>query len=57
MVSSNGPITPFMTTDESIDDTSSIWTLFSHSGIYVMVIGSLIPGYSVATFSGVDLPD
>ena len=43
MVSSNGPITPFMATDESIDDTSSIWTLFSHTGIYVMAIGSFIP--------------
>ena len=44
MVSSNGPITPFMSTDdESIDDTTSIWTLFSHTGIYIMVIGLLIP--------------
>ena len=43
MVSSNRPITPFMSTDESIDDTASIWTLFSHIGIYVMVIGPLIP--------------
>ena len=43
MISSNGPITPFMSTDESIDDTASIWTLFSHTGIYVMAIGSLIP--------------
>ena len=43
MVSSNGPITPFMSTDESIDDTASISTLFSHTGIYVMAIGSLIP--------------
>ena len=43
MVSSNGPITPFMPTDESIDNTASIWTVFSHTSIYVMVIGSLIP--------------
>ena len=43
VVSSNRPITPFMSTDESIHDTASIWTLFSHTGIYVMAIGSLIP--------------
>ena len=33
MVNSNGPITPFMSIDESIGDTVSIWTLFSHTGI------------------------
>ena len=43
MVSSNRPITPFMSTDESIDDTVSIWTLFSHTGIYIMAIGLIIP--------------
>ena len=43
MVSSNGPITTFMSTDESIGNMVSIWTLFSHTGIYVMAIGSLIP--------------
>ena len=43
MVSSNGPITPFMSTDESKDDTTSIWTLFSDTGIYIMAIGLLIP--------------
>ena len=43
MVSSNGLINPFMSTDESIGDTVSIWTLFSHAGIYVMDIRSLIP--------------
>ena len=59
MVSSNGPNTP--STDESIDDTASLWTLFSHTGIYVMAMGLLIPAglgrYSVVTFSGADLPD
>ena len=39
MVSSNGPITPF----ESIDDTASIWTLFSHTGIYIIGIWLFIP--------------
>ena len=42
--SSNGPITPFMSTDdESIYDTTSIWTLFSHTGIYIMAMELLIP--------------
>ena len=43
MVSSNGPINPFMSTDESIGETVSVWTLFSHAGVYVMAIGFLIP--------------
>ena len=42
MVSSNKPITPFMSTDESIGNTTSIWALFSHTGIYVMAIGLLL---------------
>ena len=29
--------------EESTADTDSIWTLFSHTGAYVMAIGSLIP--------------
>ena len=29
--------------EESIGDTDSIWTLFSHTGVYVMAIGLLIP--------------
>ena len=43
MINSNRPITPFISTDESIDDTASIWTLFSHTAIYAMAIGLLIP--------------
>ena len=35
-------ITPF-SPDESTGDTDSIWTLFSHMGVYVRAIGSLIP--------------
>ena len=42
MGSGNGPIIPFMSTDKSIDDTA-IWTLFSHTGIYVMAIVLLHP--------------
>ena len=60
MVSSNRPITPFMSTEESIDDTASIWTLFSHTGIYIRAIGLLIPaGLRIfcCYFSGVNLPD
>ena len=43
MVSSNGPITPFMSMDVSIEDMASIWALFSHTSIYAIAIGSLIP--------------
>ena len=43
MINSNGSITPFISTDESIDDTASLWTLFSHTGIYIMAVGLLIP--------------
>ena len=32
-----------MSTDDSIGDIVPIWTLFSHTGIYVMAIRSLIP--------------
>ena len=35
-------IIPF-SPEESTGDTDSIWTLFSHTGVYVMAIGSLIP--------------
>ena len=43
MVNDTQHITPFNTADESTGDTDSIWTLFSHTGIYVMAIGSLTP--------------
>ena len=33
MVKRNSPINPFMSTDESIGDTVSVWILFSHTGI------------------------
>ena len=33
MINNNGPIHPFNVPDESIDDTRSIWTPFSHTGI------------------------
>ena len=43
MISATQHIIPFNTADESTEDTDSIWTLFSHVGIYVMAIGLLIP--------------
>ena len=43
MINSNGPLSPFISTDESIDDTAFLWTLSSHTGIHIMAIGSLIP--------------
>ena len=44
MISGIKPITPFTSPTESIDDTDSIWTLFSHhAGVYVMAKGLLIP--------------
>ena len=43
MISRTQHIIPLDTSDESTGDTDSIWTLFLHTGIYVMAIGSLIP--------------
>ena len=43
MVNSNGPVNPFMSTDESMWKTVLVWTLFSHAGVYVMAIGLLTP--------------
>ena len=41
LLNSTMPIVPFNT--ESSGNTDSIWTLFTHSGIYVSAIGLLIP--------------
>ena len=43
IISGTQHITPFNTSDESTEDTDSIWTLFLHRGIYVTAIGLLIP--------------
>ena len=43
IINSIQQIMPFDMDDESTEDTDSIWTLFSHTGIYVTAIGSLIP--------------
>ena len=43
MINGTQHIMPFDMDDESTDDTDSIWTLFSHTGMYVTAIGSLIP--------------
>ena len=37
------PIMPFDMDKESTEHTDFIWTLFSHTGMYVTAIGSLIP--------------
>ena len=36
------PITPLTSPEESKGDTVSIWTLFFHTGVYVMAIGLFI---------------
>ena len=60
MISSTNPITPFTSHVESTGDTVSIWTLFSHTGVYVMPIGSLLPAglgiFAVISF-GANLAD
>ena len=43
VVTSKGPINPFLFIDDSVGETVSVWTLFFHTGVYVMAIGSLIP--------------
>ena len=42
LLNSTLPIIPFNT--ESTENNDSIWTLFTHPGIYISAIGSLIPG-------------
>ena len=43
MIDGIHPITPFTSPEESTGDTVSIWTLFSHTRVFVMAMGSLIP--------------
>ena len=43
MLNNTQPVIPFDMDDESTEDTDSIWTLFSHTGMYITAIGSLIP--------------
>ena len=43
MIGHNGPILPLDLNDESVDDLAIPWILFSHTGIYITAIGSLIP--------------
>ena len=43
MITSNGPVNPILSTDETTEDRDSIWTPFSHVGIYVMAIVLLTP--------------
>ena len=41
LLNSTIPVLSFNT--ESTENTDSLWTLFTHPGIYVSAIGSLIP--------------
>ena len=43
MLNNTLPIMPFDMDEESTEHTNSIWTLFSHTGMYVTAIGSPIP--------------
>ena len=43
MLNNTPPIMPFDMDEESTEHTDSIWTLFSHTGMYVTAIGYLIP--------------
>ena len=43
MITSNRPMNLFLSTDEPTGERVSVWTLFSHAGVYVMAIGLLIP--------------
>ena len=60
MITSNGPVNPFLSTDVTTEDTTSIWTPFSHAGVYVTAIGLLILaglGIFVVISFGANLPD
>ena len=60
MISGTNPITPFTSPEESTGDTVSIWTLFSHTGVYVTGIGLLILaglGIFCCYFFDANLPD
>ena len=43
MIASNGATNPFLSADESMGETFSVWTLFSHVGVYVTAIALHIP--------------
>ena len=43
MLNNTLPIMPFDMDEESTEHTHSIWTLFSHTGIYITVMGLLKP--------------
>ena len=46
MITSNRPVNSFLPTDESTGETASVWTLFSHAGVYIMAIGLPIAAVS-----------
>ena len=56
LLNSSHQITPFATTDESADNTDSIWTLFSHTGIQDCLYQQDWE-FSVVISFGVNMPD
>ena len=58
LLNSTIPVVPFNT--ELTGNPDSLWTLFTHPGIYVSAIGSLLPvriSLFCCYFFGVGLPD
>ena len=58
LLNSSLHLTPFDT--EPSEDTDSLWSVFTHPGIYVSALGLLIPvgiGLFCCFSSGADLPD
>ena len=43
MLNNTPPIMPFDMDEESTEHTDSMWTLFSHTGMYITAMRSLIP--------------
>ena len=43
MLNNTSSIMPFNMDEESTEHTDLTWTLFSHTGMYITAIGSLIP--------------
>ena len=60
MLNNTPQIMPFHMDKESTECSASIWTLFSHTGIYITAIGLLIPvalGLFCCYFFGANLPN
>ena len=57
LLNSTMPIVPFNT--ESSEKTNSLWSVFTHPGIYISALGSIIPVgiFILLLLLGVNLPD